>query len=145
MARKVLEPITPEIMKLAIWQELRRYITPQKDTSKPRGHFNMRALPETLEARAVKTYVKCGHPKCGLTMPCIRKHRNSKHWSIHVTGPGSRHEPCRYGSYIHAQILAIQLDIGQAQYSPRVIRAKEDSKQLRFRVKDTKTGPELVF
>ena len=48
----MLEPRKPPIMKLVIWQEARRWIYPQRDTLKPRGHFGfMRDIPEGLAKR----------------------------------------------------------------------------------------------
>jgi len=132
--RKPLLPVAPAIMELPIWQELRTFITPLRNSMRSRASFHSRVLPPDLEKRAFDTWVKCGHPKCEVLMRIIRKHRNGKSWCIHVTGPGTKHENCRYGKVIQAQVLALQLDLKQAENSPRIKQAMEDTRQRWFRL-----------
>ena len=83
------------------------------------------------EAQAAR--VKCGHPDCDKPICPIRQHANSEAWSIHVTGPRAEgHLRCSYGAAVQAQILALMLDIGQAEQAPRVQRAREEAKQMRL-------------
>lgn len=141
-----MEPIKPAIMLLPIWQELRGYVTPLAESSKSRGSFRLRKLPDDLLKRARRTYVKCGHPKCNKRMCIIRLHPGSDSWSIHPTGMKSKgHKRCAYGNEVKAQILALQLDVGQAVQSPRVQKAIEDGRQEKLQVKETDDGLELSF
>jgi hypothetical protein len=125
-----MEPQKPPIMKNAIWVEAREWISRQKTSTKSRGHFNFKAsTPETLQNRLLKLKTKCVGKDCILPMNPIRKHRNSMVLTLHVTGPRHNgHCSCSYGNEAKAAILALQLDLGQAENSPRVQQAKEDIK-----------------
>ena len=128
----MLEPRKPPIMKLVIWQEARRWIYPQRDTLKPRGHFGfMRDIPEGLAKRLERLQTKC--VKCGKLINPVRSHHNASTLTLHVTG--SRNNGCRfcsYGNEARAAVLALQLDLGQAERSPKILKSKDAARQQKL-------------
>lgn len=145
-SKTVIDPINPAIMDLPIWQELRTFVTPIHNSDKSRASIHLRVLPPGLQRRAKKIFVKCGHPNCDKQICIIRKHAGSSTYSVHPTGPRDEgHDRCAYGKYVQAQMLALQLDVEQAEQSPRIKRVKEDRRQQRLGIKMTKDGPEFIL
>lgn len=133
----MIEPIDPPIMSLPIWREAKSHLSPQKNGTKTRGHFNFRmSTPEGLRCRLLKLETPCC--KCGQLMHPVRGHRNNnKILSLHVSGPRSTgHQWCSYGNEAKAQIIALQLEVGQGGETIRVQKAKEDRRQQRFAFKE---------
>jgi hypothetical protein len=141
---EMLDLVRPAILDSPLWQELRKYIYATPGTDKSRAHFNfMSWVPESLIKDALKLRIRCANPKCELLMCPIRKHRNCKTWSLHVTGSRSNgHQWCTNGAARKA-CTALQLDIGQAISSPRIQKVIEKTKQRTFFDKDIFGPPEV--
>lgn len=148
MSKHVLHPINPAIMDLPIWLEIREYILPLKNSAKSRGSMKAYNMPAALVRRALKILVPCGNPGCTNKIHIIVKHPNTKGdvWSIHPTGPRlDGHKNCGYLRIVQAQILAMQLNIGQSENSPRIRRSKANGAQQLFKIVERKGRPELVL
>lgn len=122
----------PAIAKLTEWKELREWVVHATCAGASRGHIYIRRdAPAKLIKRLQKVHVDCANPECPIRFPAIRKHLNGEQWSIHVTGPkqGNAHRHCSHRKEANIQTEWLYFVTKQAGQSPRMKKAREDSRQ----------------
>lgn len=122
--------IKPAIADPAEWPEILPWIVRSESAGASRSHVYLRSdTPEGLIQRLRKIHVECANSKCNNTFAVIRKHEDGRLWSIHVSGPRDLHKKCNTCEETKKKTLWIYLVAGQAGQSPRVKKAREDSRQ----------------
>lgn len=122
--------VRPAIADLCEWTEILPWIVRSETAGASRSHVYLRTdTPEPLIKRLLKVHVECANSNCNNTFAVIRKHLNGRQFSVHVSGPGAQHDRCHKCQETKDKTLWLYLVAGQAGRSPRVQKAREDSRQ----------------
>lgn len=125
------EQIRPAILDHPLWQTISEYLSPQRDATQTRGHFNFRKMPDDLYQQVRDLELPC--IGCGAMIHPFRGTNGSL--SLHFTGIRTRgHEKCSYGSLPRQYVVAMQVAVGQGGETKRVLKEKGDQRQQRLEI-----------
>lgn len=125
--------IRPAIAELPKWSEILKWIVAAQNAGASRGHVYLRSdTPPALIKDLSNTYIACSNSECNDKFQAIRKHRNARLWSIHVSGPDQAHNHCHHCKETKLKTEWLYIVSEQAGRSPRMKRACDNARQRVF-------------